>query len=412
MQSWRAHENVLVTDTDYVIGIGALRDLGAAGYTVHSTSVAPDALGARSSYLNGSHAQCPPYEQREQFAEWLESHTRRLGVSLIVPGSDRFLIAIRPHFEKYARLIPAPDAETLYSVNNKYLLFRRFAGADDPSLREHLPPHALIDDTAVPPDADPLFRSLGGPLYIKASATSSPNNTPDSVFRCDDPASATAALAALRSSYRNALVQGFVRGAGVGVFLLIWDGQVLARFMHQRLHENPHTGGVSTFRKSIWQPEIFADAEKRLQFLSWRGVAMLEYKWDPASGQFYLLEINGRLWGSLHLALHSGVLFPRLLADAHFGRVAADPAPIRVGVRCRYTFPLEMRYLRSLLLDPDVPMPRKLSAILEFLWLFANPRVKSDLLYPRDRRLYWLEFLRWVSEFAGRRGIALHLGGG
>ena len=47
------------------------------------------------------------------------------------------------------------------------------------------------------------------------------------------------------------LLQERVIGPGVGIFLLLWDGEVRATFAHRRLREKPPSGGVSVYRESI-----------------------------------------------------------------------------------------------------------------------------------------------------------------
>jgi predicted ATP-grasp superfamily ATP-dependent carboligase len=399
VNSWRTGKNVLVTDADNVTAIAAIRDLGAAGYTVFSTSTLPDALGARSVYC-AFHAQSPPYEAIDGFADWLDTFVREHDISLIMPASDGFVFAIHDYYEKFSRLLPYSGRETLYRVVNKHSLFALFdaaQGRDD--LKTHLPPYVLFNDTSADVDAEHLFRTLGGPLFVKVSATSAKAGASDEVFRCDTPPELRARLPMLWESYRDALVQGAVRGQGIGVFLLLWDGDVRARFMHERLHEVPHTGGVSSYRRSIWIQAIYDDAVRRLQYLAWHGVAMLEYKWDPRTDGFWLLEINVRLWGSLHLALKSGVQFPRLLADAFYGRSAPSSLQYTEGVRCRHTFPLEVEYVKSYLRDRRIPMWRRCWCIAEFVLLSVNPFVKGDLFYPRDSRLYWRHLGRWTGDF-------------
>ena len=88
------------------------------------------------------------------------------------------------------------------------------------------------------------------------------------------------------------------------------NGHPRARFAHRRIHEVPHTGGVSSFRESVRLPDIEAHALSVLRRIGWNGVAMLEYRRDARTGDFRLLELNARFWGSLHLALAAGVDFP------------------------------------------------------------------------------------------------------
>ena len=50
----------------------------------------------------------------------------------------------------------------------------------------------------------------------------------------------------------------------------------------------------------------------------------------------YLMEVNGRFWGSLQLAVDAGVDFPRLLADAALGKEVEPVTRYEVGVRTRW----------------------------------------------------------------------------
>ena len=71
-------------------------------------------------------------------------------------------------------------------------------------------------------------------------------------------------------------------------------------------------------------PDAYAEAlsgwqracDALLDRLEWQGVAMVECKRDLDRGGWRAMEINGRFWGSLQLAVDAGVDFPRLLAAA------------------------------------------------------------------------------------------------
>ena len=63
------------------------------------------------------------------------------------------------------------------------------------------------------------------------------------------------------------------------------------------------------------------------------GVAMVEYRYDPASRRYVFMEINGRFWGSLQLAIDAGVDFPALLVAATAAALAQSPASTRLPTR-------------------------------------------------------------------------------
>ena len=58
--------------------------------------------------------------------------------------------------------------------------------------------------------------------------------------------------------------------------------------------------------------------------LAWHGVAMVECKRTP-EGDFVLMEINAKFWGSHDLALAAGVNFPGDLVALLEGRALSEP---------------------------------------------------------------------------------------
>ena len=133
------------------------------------------------------------------------------------------------------------------------------------------------------------------------------------------------------------LAQRLVDGPGLGVFLLVWDGRTIASFAHRRIREKPPTGGASVFRESVpVDPELLRWSEGLLGRFGWRGVAMVEFKADRETGTPYLMEINGRFWGSLQLAIDSGVDFPRMLVDLATGHDVKRSPGYRQGMKTRW----------------------------------------------------------------------------
>jgi hypothetical protein len=394
VKNWRADFPVLVTEAHTIGSLAVIRSLGRAGYPVIASSPQPDALGFYSRHCHKPCVQ-PAYEHTGEFTAWLDRVLTSESISLIIP-SESFLVAIRQRFAATHHLLPVPDEEKLvYSALSKYDLFHSFSSGE---LDEHLPPFILLGEEDSPPSPE-QFHKLGTPLFLKVDAVHSRDGGDGGlVVKCDTVEAALEKIHLLRERYRNILIQGFVPGVGVGVFLGRWKGQVLGEFMHRRIHEVPHWGGVSSFRESWKHEKIMKDARMRADHLNWDGVGMFEYRWNPDNDRFYLMEFNSRFWGSLHLALFAGVDFPRLLADAMLGH----PSPPVVGypsVRCRLTFPREVEYVFSRLKDSSLSVAQRLWTVLEFIWLGLDPRVRSDLSFAGDRMLYWRMMIRSIRRF-------------
>ncbi len=173
-------------------------------------------------------------------------------------------------------------------------------------------------------------------------------------------------------------------------------------FSHRRIREKPPSGGVSVYRESIAADAgLVARSRALLDRFSWQGVAMIEFKVDEATGTPYLMEINGRFWGSLQLAVDAGVDFPALLIALAQGE---NPPPVtryRPGVRSRWWLGdvdhLLARIRRTsaeLALPPGAPS--RLRAIFDFLTLW-KPGDRSEIFRWRDPAPALRELRLWVQ---------------
>jgi len=395
--SWRSQLPVLVVEAQAMGSIATIRSLGRGGYPVHACATRMDALGLLSNYAH-TKIICPDYDQ-DNFLPWLRQYIQQNNIRAIIP-SEGLLLTLRPVFAEFVHLLPfSNQANILYGGMSKFDLFKSLLENDGhPEVSEHLPPSLLVPNlTNISTIAE--LETFGTPLYIKADGCYSSNGATSAVYKSYSAVEAHDRLQHLASRFRKVLIQGHVSGQGVGAFFLLWNGQLLAEFMHRRLHEVPHTGGVSSFRESWWHPGIRNDALAKLKHLGWQGVAMMEYRWDKATDQFYLIEMNGRFWGSLHLALYSGVDFPILLLDAFHGHLPNPVENFLRGVRCRNTFPKEVEYVWSRLKDPQLSLLSRLWSMIEFFQLSMDPNVRVDLLFPRDKRLYWESLKRFFPIF-------------
>ena len=101
------------------------------------------------------------------------------------------------------------------------------------------------------------------------------------------------------------------------------------------------------------------------------------------------MEVNGRVWGSLPLAVKSGMDFPARLAELYLSGPpdsGAFDATYSIGVRAR-NLELEVIWIGSVLSGrrryPFLPAPRRREALGAALALL-DPRVKYDILSLDD----------------------------
>ena len=107
------------------------------------------------------------------------------------------------------------------------------------------------------------------------------------------------------------LLQEYCEGEGIGVTVLLWDDEPRALFQHRRIKELPVHGGVSTLAEAQRpDPKLVEQSVALLRRLGWQGIAMVEFRYNRDTGEATLMEVNGRYWGSLALAVRAGMDFP------------------------------------------------------------------------------------------------------
>jgi predicted ATP-grasp superfamily ATP-dependent carboligase len=197
------------------------------------------------------------------------------------------------------------------------------------------------------------------------------------------------------------LVQERIVGEGRGVFLLVWDGELKAAFGHRRLREKPPWGGVSVYSETVpLDSALVQQSLELLQAIRWQGPAMVEFKLDERDGRAKFMEVNGRFWGSLQLAIDAGVNFPLLLYRLALGESVPVQRDYRVGIRSRWLLgDLDNLLIRLRGRNWPNGLPgsdrSKLKATLDFLKLYES-NSRFDVLRFGDLGPGWFEFKDYV----------------
>jgi len=166
------------------------------------------------------------------------------------------------------------------------------------------------------------------------------------------------------------LIQEFIPGVGCGFFALYQRGICRRVFMHRRVREYPASGGVSTCAESFYDAKLEIHGRRILDALDWHGVAMVEFRRDNRDGNYKLIEVNPKFWGSLDLALAAGAHFPHDLCRMATGESLAFTDRYRRNLR--FHWPLssygELFHIWT-----------RPASILPMVLDFLNPLVRSNL---------------------------------
>ncbi len=400
MKPSAAHDRkVLILDGDIVPALSVARSLGRYGLEVTVASPLPDTLARWSRHVAHT-VDCPdPMRDEAAFVAWLVRIARQAGYALVVPVSER---TARPCFRHRHELdglpLALPDNASLAVAFDKTRTFDLARQLDIP-----VPRGANVRDAARLAEA---ARGLAFPVVVKPASSIGSTQT-GAVSLAVDYAFDAADLErkveyALR--FGEVILQEYFAGQGVGIELIAARGKIVYAFQHLRLHEIPLTGGGSSLRKSVAVEPVLLEAAGRLiAALDWHGVAMVEFKWNPATRAYRLMEINGRFWGSLPLALAAGADFPAMLFElATQGRIAPRP-PATTGIVCRKLSAdlyWHEQVLRGASLPAGLPPPPGRRELRHSLALLLSPRHRFDVQSLGDpvpglvdlgriARLYW-----------------------
>jgi predicted ATP-grasp superfamily ATP-dependent carboligase len=390
------HPVAIVLGLESAIGLTVVRELGERGVPVHGLARAPGAIAAASRHCRDWSLR-PPGDP----ADWLPALIARTGARAVLAISEGDLLALSalpPKIGDCHILVPRRDRLDSVIDKRRTLDIARHVGllvpqtwqpvaGEDFAARAAAMEYPLVAKWANPPAVMDRLEQAGLE-WIKAAYVHTPRE-----------------LLALLDRYARVgvwpLIQQYCGGVGLGQMLYMADGRATLRFQHRRLHEWPPEGGVSSYCRA--EPAHLHEAqmvlsERLLAALDWEGPAMVEYRYEPDSGRYWLMEVNGRFWGSLPLARHCGATFAW---ESYRRRVLGqtDPAPEpRDDLRARYMVPETKRLVRLLLAadrigDPFF-RPRPIADLLGYLATFFDPRGRYYVFNASDPR----PFLRDLGQ--------------
>jgi predicted ATP-grasp superfamily ATP-dependent carboligase len=271
-----------------------------------------------------------PDVDRVQFVKQLRSFIEERGHDMLIPADDWMLTAVVEHYGDFADLVqvgcPPPAVTRLVLDKSATLAIAQGCGIRVPRTVVVLNSSQLYD----------LVGSMPFPWVIKPARRQTRTEEMKSCILRTAEEAATR-FPPEREFNPPMLVQEHCAGAGVGVEMLLHEGECMAVFQHRRLKEFPYTGGASvTAVAEEPNPKLIRSSLALLQALRWQGVAMVEYKMG-SDGEAVLMEVNGRYWGTIALPISAGVDFPLYQWKLAHGERPDIPKTYAVGTKWRWT---------------------------------------------------------------------------
>ncbi|AMV27710.1 Low molecular weight protein-tyrosine-phosphatase wzb [Gemmata sp. SH-PL17] len=381
--------------------IAVIRSLGRGNIEVHIGNPSPQNPARASRYVSAIH-DIPAYspDQCHRWIKAVQAIMTREQFDLVIPCSDPTQIPLQQHrkeLEPHGKIYLLDDA-VFKTITNKISVnsLARKAGVQ-------LPREMVIHSANEAPLIKDSFKI---PIVLKPTSSFDSNHigerrTVQKIYSYDKLDSAIAKML----NYGPVTIQENFIGCGVGVEFLLNQGKPLLEFQHIRLHEPLHGGG-SYYRKGMAvTPHLREAALAILGQLKYTGVAMAEFKINLATGNWIFIEINGRFWGSLPLAIASGADFPLALFKLIVDQQTEHNTSYRTGLCCRYwtgDFNWQLANIRADRSDPTLAT-RPLSTVLkETIVSTLALKERSDTLTLDDPMPGLVELRQLTSTIAQR----------
>ncbi len=330
---------VLVTDGHFRKTLAAVRSLGQKGVQVTVGERTCLNTSFFSKYCAKRLVYPSPRQNPNEFIEFLLKEIKENRYDCLFPMEEEtLLLLVRFHSEisKYTYLL-SPDLRKIEFARDKRNLMQFAEAHGIPTPKSFcfpltsIPwnhgtnstgPSLSLDSIPIPAVIKPRISSGSfGIVYVKKKEDLIPS------------------YQRVHEQFPFPLIQEWIPdGGGIYGFSALFDeaSNVKAAFVHKKLRMYPVQGGPSTLGEGVVHPQIMEMGLSLLKSLNWAGVGMAEYKVDPRDGIPKLLEVNPRFWGSLQLAIVSGVDFPYLILRMAKGESFEPVLQYAAGKRFRW----------------------------------------------------------------------------
>jgi len=330
-------ETVFITDGQWRKTLAAVRALGREGFIVWVGDKWKLSTSFFSKYCKRKVVYPDPVKYHEKFRQFMLDFISSERPDVTIPADDetvKFFSKNKDILQEYTK-IPVANYETIELANNKAEIIQIAKKIGIP-----------IPKTSIVNDVESIDIPSNFPLIVKPNLGSGSRG----MFVVNDEEQLFNAVQEITKKGMIALVQEKIpmEGAGYGVSALLnWKSEVRAIFVHKRLREYPVHGGPSTLRISVKYPELAKLGVKLLKYIGFQGAAMVEFKMDPRDNTPKLMEINPRLWGSLQLAIASGVNFPLYLVKLALDGDVEEVTDYKEGIIARWLLPGDILHFLS-----------------------------------------------------------------
>ncbi len=299
---------ILVTDGEDRHSLAIIRSLGRqGGMNITSLAHDPNAISFLSRYV--SHRIIAPESSKaKEYGDFLLNTVAEGKYDMLVVCTEpviNILSSRRDEFAEKVNFALPPLKE--FNITNDKIATLKFA------MKNGIP----VPRTEFPQSVEEAFKaseSFEPPFIIKGSKGSGAANVRIVYHRNEFEEKYNQVVSGLKEFEVDDLpmLQEFVEGDGYGFSTIYNNGKQIANFMHTRLLQYPSSAGQCVIAHQVLDEELKEIATRLFDALNWHSVGMAEFRKDRETGEYKLMEINPRFWGSVELPIRLGIDFANL----------------------------------------------------------------------------------------------------
>ncbi|WP_448556479.1 carboxylate--amine ligase [Thalassotalea montiporae] len=409
MSTQESKNKIIVYGVDTQIGLALIRELGERGCCVIAIGKSAHSIGLKSRYVSEGYVLKGDNDKAK--VNFLNSvHNDTKATHLICVSEDDILFFNRVRAE-IAPIVPlVPDLQSINKVLSKEYTANQAlqVGIDIPKSWQ-LKSAAQLKDV-LPQLRFPLILKWSNPHSVMSAARKAGLKIEKLIY-CYDQQELEKWVVYYAPLNDWPMIQEYCKGRGLGQFFYMHEGEALLRFQHMRIHEWPPEGGYSTLCQSISldkHTELQKKSIELLKRINWRGVAMVEYRFDPDTQRAVLMEINGRFWGSFPLAYHSRIPFAWYTYQIQGLNKVPTAAHTNEGnLLCRNTL-VDFKRLSRIIFAQNKIKDKSLrfnifSELMSFVFGFFNPSMRYFVFSFNDPKPFAQDMKNLLCKLVGRR---------
>lgn len=316
----------LIVDDGRSLGaLAAVRSLAQAGWEVGVAAPDRSGFAARSRHVWRHHTAPLVHLDPAGFVDAVRSAISSGPYELVFTGGDAELMALSDARTQLGVSLPYAEHEVVEVALDKLDLHRL----------------GLECGLAVPATqtADAISGWRSWPVVVKARKHWTPEAGAAGRLDarlCDSFTEARRRIAEISAAGGEPILQESIAGRLMAYTVLCErGGRVVAAVQQEVDGLDPSPPGSSTRARTMPIDQDLAAGVQRLMYrLGWFGVAELQFM-KRRGDEPKLIDLNGRFYGSMSLAIASGVDLPALWASAALGS-EVQPSPAREEVRYQW----------------------------------------------------------------------------